>query len=248
VLGLLFLGIIALWLACGVLVGHWVYRKKGSRWLQLAATLFALWLPLWDAIPGYLLYQKAIRAIGGVRIHQTVYAEGYLDHTAVLGHCWRELPSTPYAYCENVEADSAYSSLGPLNAKAGYYEYRLAPIDAPECAPFREHLNVEYMQRQYQLGPRCVVATRRDEPFSRFEYSHGSEFLPSPWPVPPVLARWDRVRDLATGQTVAQATRLNYILWILRPIRNHPFQWNYKRDQSDQFISLIPQDVIQPAR
>ncbi len=245
-IGLLFLGVIALWLAWGVLFGQWVYRKKESRWLQLAATLFALWLPLWDAIPGYLLYQKVVREIGGVRIYQTVSADGYLDH--MLGNdCWQFLANSPYAYCESAGGDRDEGSLGPLNAKVGYYEYRLAPIDAPECAPFREQLNVEATQQTYQLGLRCVVATRRDEPLSRYEYDMGPGEVPSPWPLPPVLTGWQRVRDRVTGETVAQATTVAYTPWILRSFKRWGAVWNYSEDASGRPIVVDQRELIRPA-
>ena len=99
--GLLLIPMGLVWLVWGYWVGHWVYRWKHSRWLQLAATLFALWLPLWDLIPGYLLYQKAIREVGGIRIYRTVEAEGYLDRTAILCNCWKQWTSSQYKLCEN---------------------------------------------------------------------------------------------------------------------------------------------------
>jgi hypothetical protein len=244
---LLIMALALVWVILCVRVSIWVYKWKGDRWLQLAVTLFALWLPLWDAIPGYLLFQKAVREIGGVRIYKKVQAKGYLDNFLHRNDCWNFLTSSPYAYCESAAGDSNNSSLGPLNAKAGYYEYRLAPIDAPECAPFREHANVEVMQREYQLGPRCVVATRRDEPVSRYEYLEGEDRLAVSWPSAIAgWSRWTRVRDRVTGEIIAQATSVGYEPWILRWVGNHPFRWGYTRDEEKRSFVLLPQDVINP--
>lgn len=242
-LGLLYLAPIVLWLVCVLLISRWVYRRKESRLLQFLATILALWVPLWDVLPGYLQYSNAVKEIGGVRIRHTVHAEGYLDH--IQRECWRYLTSSPYAYCENQSGDWNQSLLGALNAKAGYYEYRLSPIDSPDCAPFREHFNVEAMQSTYRLGPRCVVAKRRDAPISRYEFSSGSKWLPSIWPIPPTYASWFRVQDRLTGETIAQATQLRYRIWISQVTRL-PLGWSYRRDGNGNPIRLSPQDVIQP--
>lgn len=237
-----------LWLAWGFFVGSRVYKWKHSRGLQLLATLFALWLPLWDLIPGYLLYQKAIREVGGIRIYRTVEAEGYLDRMAVLGNCWKQLTGSRYKYCENYERNNDHSGLGPLNATAGYYEYRLAPIEAPECAPFREELNVKVMQESYQLGERCVVATRRDEPASRYEFAMGQGIYEGVWPVPPARLGWMRVVDRQTGKTVAEATRVIYRIWVMRSNFGIPLGWAYTQDQTGQPIQLRLEEVVRPAK
>lgn len=64
-IGLYFFGLVALWLMAGTAFGWWIYRKTDNRGWQLIATIFALWLPLWDVIPGYVLYRKAVRDVGG---------------------------------------------------------------------------------------------------------------------------------------------------------------------------------------
>jgi len=242
---LVFAGLVLVWLVLAGAVGHWIYQRKQSRIVQMVAVLIALWLPLWDALPGYLLYRKAVREVGGVRIHRVVRVDGYLNLATALGDCWRRLSRSPYTYCENFEPDSTSSSLGPLNSRAGYYEYRLAPIDAVECAPFREHLDVPNVQSRWGLGPRCVVAIRRDRPVSQFEYDRGSDDLRGPWPVPPVKLQWQRVRDRVSGEIVAQATTVAYVPWILRPLKLG-FGWYYSRNAAGHQIVVDPRELVQP--
>lgn len=241
-IGLLYLGLVAIWIVLGLLIGRWAFRRTGRRLFQLMATIIALWIPLWDVVPGYLTYKNAIDEIGGVRIQRTAQAAGYLDR--VHRDCWRYLTSSPYAYCEN-EAGGSQSLLGPLNSKAGYYEYRLSPIASDACAPFREQLNAGPMQETYKLGPNCVVAMRRDSPISQYEYRQGANWLPSIWPVPPVYASWFRVQDRLSGETIAQATHLQYDIWISRVIKL-PIGWSYRNMENGDPIRFSPRDVIQP--
>lgn len=243
-LGLLYLLLIAIWLALALLIGRWAYRKSGSRLRQLVATIIALWIPLWDVVPGYLMYRNAIGEIGGVRIQRTVRADGYLDRV-LRNDCWKRLKSSPYAYCEEEVGNSRRSSLGVLNAKAGYYEYRLSPIDSPECAPFREQLNAPAMQEAYRLGPNCVVVTRRDSPISQYEYLQEDSSMLTIWPVPQIYASWFQVQDRLSGETIAQATQLKYDIWISRVLRL-PIGWNYRTTDNGDPIRLLPRDVIQP--
>jgi len=245
--GLLLIPMGLLWLAWGFLVGHLVYKWKHGRGLQLLATLFALWLPLWDLIPGYLLYKKAIREVGGIRIYRTVEAEGYLDRSLITSNCWKSLKGRPFLYCENYERNNDHSALGPLNAAAGYYEYRLAPIDTPECTPFHQ-LNVEVMRTSHQLGDKCVVATRRDEPASRYEFAMGAGSYAEAWLVPPAELGWMRVNDRVTGEVVAQSTTVGYRPWIWRTRLGIPLEWRYTQDQYGRPIRLLPEDVIRSTK
>lgn len=105
------------------------------------------------------------------------------------------------------------------------------------------------MQRSYQLGQRCVVATRRDMPFSRFEYLKGSDTLRSPWPMPPVSTSWTRVRDRFTHEMLGEAVRVSYVAWIARFVGSQAgagFTYLSTEDASGnrKGISIGPDDVL----
>src|SRR5689334_15489983 len=80
-MGLLTLLAIALLLAIAIAAGAYAYRRSHKWWAFLLVTVIVLWLPFWDVVPGVILFHKAVRDIGGVRVVRKVKGDGYLDRT-----------------------------------------------------------------------------------------------------------------------------------------------------------------------
>jgi hypothetical protein len=247
--GMVLLLIFCSWIALAVYLGKSTRRASGKRWHQVAVMALVLWLPLWDVIPGYILYRQAIREISGVRIHRTVEVEGYLDLTrGLVRDAWRDQLNSPYEYTE-VWIPTRDPQPNSLTAEPGYYEFRLAPRDRPECAPFdAQQINDwDKFRASTGLQDRCVVATRRDAPISRYELALESEWLPASRVIDLVEAGCWRVRDRLADEVIAEACTVSFDSWLSRWI-GVPV-WRHRNLASGQPIALYAQTkVLRPVR
>lgn len=237
---LLFIG----WIAIAIAAGKFAYKGTKKRWKQVLTVLFVLWLPFWDVLPGWIMYQKAVREMGGVRIKRTVEAEGYLDRT--LPHCsdcWTRLNSNGgYHYIEVFVANSNPQP-GSLTATPGYYEFRYESAGSNQCVSLENLTNADRIQKRIPPG-RCLVVIRRDVPTSQYEKLSGRspyhevKFLPTIW------LSWNMVRNRLTDETIAEAYRVHYKSWLGKTFM-FP-QWNYISSSTGQPLYFEIQDVIKP--
>jgi hypothetical protein len=216
---LMYLATAAAVIAIAVWVSVAVYRATHRRWLQVLAAVFMLWLPFWDVLPGLHFYHKAIREVGGVRIHRQVEAPGYLD-LACQSPCrvafW-ELVKSPYSFVE-IKSEQAGPWADPLTPKPGYYEVRLFSQGSAECT--NQSLPPEVTRRL--LGDRdgvtgmCAIAKRHEEPVSlyRTESSNGWQRSDEYSWLRDVQVSWQRVVDNRTGEVIAQAASVSYRPWF----------------------------------
>lgn len=204
------------WLCIAAAAGWLAYRETHKRWLQVAVSLFVLWLPFWDVIPGLYFYYKAIREVGGVRIYRTVKAEGYLDRSLTdCRNCWTALRDSPYEYIE-VEITDAGAEAGSLTPDPGYYAFRLVEIGNPDCAAFEVLHNAGTLRRMYGLTDLCPSAIHAASAISRFEYqsSLGWDVLGQENSFPLIETSWQKLRDLTSGEVVAEASAVRLVTWL----------------------------------
>ena len=140
-IGLFVFGSFALWIAIAIWVGFAVHKKTQKRWMQVATSLFVLWLPFWDVIPGYLAYRKSVDTTGGVRIYRIVAAEGYLSGWVdTCFDCWRGLKHSPFRYIE-VERTKPNGLLQDIEPLPGYYDDRLVTSSSPDVVRVSAHFD-----------------------------------------------------------------------------------------------------------
>lgn len=227
------------WLCIAAAAGWLAYRQTHKRWLQVTVSLFVLWLPFWDVIPGLYFYYKAIREVGGVRIYRTVKAEGYLDRTATDCYsCWTELLESPYKYLE-IHRTVPWGTLASVEAGAGYYEYRVLPKGSVGCESFESLSNADQIRTVHGLRDRCVSFLRRATPNSRYEVS--AETRRWPWGVD-VYSR--RIRDMQEDQTLSESNQVYFIGWLGRKVGVPA--WEFNEQESGVPIRFRNTDVLVP--
>lgn len=227
------------WLCFAVAAGCLAFRHTHKRWLQAAVSLFVLWLPFWDVIPGLYFYYKAIREVGGVRIYRTVKAEGYLDRTATDCYsCWTELRNSPYEYME-IHRTVSWGTLSSVEPGAGYYEYRLLPRGSEGCEPFESLPNADQIRTVRGIRDRCVSFVRRSSPVSRYEVSAERDHIHLG-----VILFSRRVRDLLANETIAESSQIYFTSWLGREI-GVP-HWHFTELADGSHIEVRPNDVLIP--
>ncbi len=234
------------WLSIAAAAGWLAWRQTHKRWLQIAISLFVLWLPFWDVIPGLYFYYKAIREVGGVRIYRTVKAEGYLDRTLTdCRNCWTALRDSPYEYLE-VEITASAAVEASLTPRPGYYVFRFLENGDPGCDDFEALSNVENLRKLYGLRDACVSVERRPEPFSRYEYSSSRGWMPfnEEISIRFIDQRWQRVSDLQAGELLAAASGLRFVSWLGAQI-GIP-EWRFESMPNGERIEIDPKGVVQP--
>jgi hypothetical protein len=243
--GGILLYLVAGWLIVCWMVGWFLFKKTDRVWLAALAVLGLLWLPMWDLIPGLAAYNRAARELGGVRVHKSVVVSGFLDGARRDSDVLSYIAHSPYEYIE-LERTGATGLLAAMESGAGYYEYRLLPEDRPECAPFASLRNSKTLQRYFP--GRCIHSIRRDKPISEFVYesSRGWQRLESEERSLPIEASWERVRDLKTGEVLAEAYRIRYISWLAGYI-GIP-QWKYPNTSSQTRAYFDPSEVLKPMK
>ncbi len=204
------------WLLVAVVSGFLAYKGTRKRWVQVATAIVVLWLPFWDVIPGWILYQKAVREVGGVRIYKTVEAEGYLDRSATDCYsCWSQLNGSSYEYLE-VERTVSGGALSVIEPDPGFYEYRLDPLEESSCAAFNELPNADLLRSNHAIGRRCVISTVSSTPVSRYEVrSEATNFkdINSPWRIR--LNKF-QVRDRINDELLAESVQVYFTSWLGR--------------------------------
>ena len=232
------------WLAIAGVAGWLLYRWTGRRWVQVIASLFLLWLPFWDVVPGLILYSRAIREVGGVRIHQTVRAAGYLDLSVTDCYsCWSRLQDSNYGYLE-VRRTVKGGALAALENGPGFYKYRLLPREDSRCELFESLPNAERIRSNRGLGNWCVTSTFHAEPYSRYELSSGHRIYGHsslPWPV---TIDWSRVRDRVSGEVLAESSQVHFTSWLGRKIGTP--HWKYIDQKDGRHIELRMTEVLLP--
>lgn len=243
-IGLLILAAALLWIGIAVGAGIGVRRLSGRRGLQVATTLFLVWLPFWDVIPGYYLYQKAVREVAGVRIHQTARAEGYLDLTQTdCNSCWSQLSNREYGFLE-IHRTGKTGVLDRFEQGAGYYTYRLLPRDDERCRVFNALPNAEGLRGYYGLKDRCLFWTVSATPTSQYEVSSGIDYYGNSKRLWPVELVWRRVVERGSQRVLAESMAVSFFSRISRQI-GIP-SWRHA-DQSDgSHIYFRIEDVLVP--
>ncbi len=241
-IGLMILGAALLWFAIAVAIGIGVHRLSGRRWLQIATVLFLVWLPFWDVLPGYYLYQKAVREVAGVRIHQTAKAEGYLDLTQTdCNSCWTNLRDSAYSYLE-IYRTGATGVLYRSEQGAGYYTYRLLSRDDERCRVFDSLPNADPMRVYYSLGERCLYWSVRAKPTSRYEVSSGIDYYGNSQRLWPVELAWRRVVERTSQVLLAESVQVRFFSRISRQI-GVPF-WVYVVRPDGQHIEVQVEKIL----
>lgn len=235
---LLLAGLVALLSLAGI-AGWLAHRYTGKRWLQIAVSLFVVWLPFWDVIPGLYFYYKAIREVGGVHIYRTVKAEGYLDLTVTdCTGCWTWLSGSPHRYIEVLRTVPGME-LPTLEAEPGYYEYQLLPAGSAACQPFESLPNAARIMRRRGIPGKCVAIARRDNAISRYELSALTVQLPFG---AKVFSR--RVRDRSENTIVAESNQVYFTSRLGRQV-GVP-SWQYTDEPDGTHITIVSTDVIEP--
>jgi hypothetical protein len=241
---LLILGAALLWMGIAVAAGIGAYRLSGKRWLQVATIVLLIWLPFWDVIPGYYLYQRAVREVAGVRIHQTARAAGYLDLTKTdCNSCWTDLRDSRYSYLE-VHRTGATGVLYRSEQGAGYYTYRLLPRDDERCRVFDSLPNADDLRAYYGLMERCLYWTVSPTPVSQYEVSSGVDYYRNSKRRWPVRVVWRRVSDRASQGVLAESVQVDFFSWIGRQI-GIP-SWIHTRESDGRRIQFSNEDILKP--
>lgn len=232
------------WLGIAAAAGWLAYRQTHKRWLQVTVSLFVLWLPFWDVIPGLYFYYKAIREVGGVRIYRTVKAEGYLDRSLTdCRNCWTALRDSPYEYLE-VQITTSESAETSLTPQPGYYIFRLLQNAAPACQAFDSLRNAENLRKLYGLRDRCVSVEYGAEPSSRYEYSssRGWQLADGKNSYPSVQTSWQTILDLETNDVVAEAQAVRLVSWFSNQLEVPLLQYTVLPNGDP--IAIDPSEVI----
>jgi hypothetical protein len=231
-IGLVIVGCFLAWFAIAIWMGFSVFKSTQKRWKQVVTSLFMLWLPFWDVIPGYLAYRNTVDTMGGVRIHRVVTAEGYFTGSIDdCFDCWRELKHSPYQYIE-VERTKPGGRLKEFEPLPGYYEYRLIPRTSSECAPLSMHYS--YFD-SIGLNDLCVLSTHREQPLSRYRIEgHSWQGLKSGrrlvgLRVPEVEVTAQMVIDRETSEVIAEAHAVRYMSWIAQFLAIPGWQYSSNR-------------------
>lgn len=242
------------WLAIATFVGFLVYRASKSIRVGLLTTVTLFVFPIWDLIPGLMMYSKYVKELAGVHVFKTVEADGYLETRSVdldsvvstllvARNEPKGVEEFPYSYYEGWFVVIRQTD---LIQKAGYYEIRLAEGGRPECATFDAWPGSVGFRRARHLEGLCVLAIRRDEPRSRYQLDRQNirKALPGPKWLPPVMATWQRIIDRRSGEILAQSYQLRYESWFPMPQLDdyRPLSW---------FTSgqgwLVVTDVVRPS-
>lgn len=227
------------WLCIAAAVGWLAWRQTHKRLLQIAVSVFVLWLPFWDVIPGLYFYYKAIREVGGVRIYRTVQAKGYLDRTLTdCDSCWTFLRTSPYKYVE-VQRTVPWGTLSTLEPEPGFYEYRLLPKGSPECGPFESLPNADRIRSVRGIRDLCVSSIHRSAPMSRYELSAETKQLP--WG-PGIYSR--RVHDIQTNELLAESNQVYFTSWLGEQI-GLP-HWQFTETADGRHIGFGSEEIIVP--
>jgi hypothetical protein len=241
-IGLMLLGAALLWLAIAIGVGLGVRRLSGKRWLQDITVVFLVWLPFWDVIPGYFLYQKAVREVAGVRIHQTAKADGYLDLTQTdCNSCWSTLRDSAFSFLE-IRRTGATGVLYRSEQGAGYYTYRLLPRGDERCLVFDAMPNADGLRAYYALGDRCLFWSFSQTPSSQYEVSSGVDYYGDSEGLWPVEMVWRRVIDRKSRIVLAESVQTNFFSRISRQI-GFPF-WAHTVLPTGQHIEIRIEEIL----
>jgi hypothetical protein len=243
-LGTIILFLFIGWIWAGVAAGRIAYAATGKRWVQAVAVVAVVWLPFWDVIPGWIMYQKAVRELGGVRIEKTAVVDGYLDRTRGVDcyDCWERLEEFRYEY---VETEIQHGKPGSPTPTPGYYQFRLHLSAAPESCPSATTAVAANIGWYRPDSKYCLSVSRSDEPVSQYEYEWSTQgWVPmrGSWPID---VGWSRVRDLRSGITIAQAYRFRYVSW-LGHIIGFP-RWEYTRSETGRPLYFDLRDVLIPS-
>ena len=171
-------------------------------------------IPTWDLPYGLYRFTKYVREYGGLHVHRTVEAEGYLDLThwasignsstgdddvmAVIGKLIEARNNSlsgapaPYSYIEIWQP--LPRSADAIIVRAGYWQLSNAPSGDPSCDAFetwkargsrRAISAASYLQRRQGYSGWCPVAVWHDKPVSRYRL----EDHHSGYPVRPNVGR-----------------------------------------------------------
>ncbi len=238
------LGAALLWLAIAIGLGAVAFRVSRKRWIQIVTTGVLLWLPFWDVIPGYYLYQRAVREVAGVRIHRTVQVEGYLDLTETdCNSCWSRLRDQRYGYLE-IRRSGRTGVLVNAEQGAGYYAYRLLPRDDERRRLFDSLPNAEAMRAYHGLQERCLYWTVSATPVSQYEVSSGIDYYGRSEGLWPVELVWRRVTDRRSSQVLAQSTVVSFFSRLSHQI-GIP-SWRYADLPDGSHIYFGVEEVLVP--
>ncbi len=243
-IGLMIFGAGLLWFGIAFGAGIGVYRVTGKRWLQVAAIVFVVWLPFWDVIPGYYLYQKAVREVAGVRIHQTANAQGYLDLTQPdCNSCWTDLRDSGYTFLE-VHRTGATGVLFRFEQGAGYYTYRLLPRADERCLFFDSLPNAEALRAYYALKERCLFWSFSPAPTSQYEVSSGIDYYGNSKKLWPVELVWRRVIERISRRVLAESVAVYFFSRLAHQI-GIP-SWRHADQLDGSHIYFRIEDVLVP--
>lgn len=225
-----------------LLAGHLAFLATGSRGIRIAMVVLVLCAPFWDLIPGWLAYRQAVQDLGGQRIHRRVVTDGYLDLTQIDAFkAWRTLNASGFRFIEIKRTVPAqFDPLRSLEQRPGYYVYRRYELGSAECAETDAILR-NSIQR---LDKYCFSVTWHATPVSRYAYEfHSRKPLEGySWPRP-VLASWQHVRDLETGDITAESYSIEYTPWFWTL---QFFPWTYDQDETGQPFHFDLYGVLMP--
>lgn len=234
------------WFALLLYVSRSVYLGTQSRLYAMAAGLVVILVPLWDVIPGLILYRQAISELGGVRISRTVEASGYLNHRTgeIRSRVWILALTTPYQYVE-YERQRPDRDLEDLTRTPGFYQFSLRESGDPLCGPFNTLPRAEQLRARYGMtNDQCVAVAHSDQPVSQYEFLWVERAYRDSFPA--VGLEGQVIRDRLTGEEIATAFQVHYKAWLSRSVWFIPwFSWLHSRDDGNAIL-LQAQDVISP--
>ena len=263
-LGLFALLSLIVWAGLALMIGGLLHVFFGRRrWVFVVGTLVCLFAPLWDVIPGKILFDKAARDLSGTRVNRVVKnVEGYLAqdelNCAHSFYCGKVLlePSYPYQYFEMQRTEHRkfeardYKYSGP-DDEIGFYQYRIGKAGSNECA-----ISKIYDIPQDQLKPgikqgSCIYFTRTEGPVSEYKYEESHTDVPVDekafWN--PVWMHFQRISRIDDGDVLAEAIFVHYHTWACRIVPFFPcMYWVAPDPDRQQDVSLqkivIPKFVV----
>ena len=262
-LGLFALLSLIVWAGLALMVGGFLHVFFGRRrWVFVVGTLVCLFAPLWDVIPGKILFDKAARDLSGTRVNRVVKnVEGYLDQSKLnCDGCGQEVvrPWFAYSYFEMQRTErrpildklTNFRYSGP-DDQIGFYQYRIGKPGSRECANFKVSGVPEKRIRPDIQPGSCIYSTRSEKPLSEYKYEETLvEVLVDEkalWN--PIRMHLQRISRVADGDVLAQAVKVHYHTWACRIVPFFPcMYWVSPDPDQQQDISLqkvlIPKFVV----
>ena len=201
-----------LWFALAFLAARALWRFAHSKILATIAFVGLAIAPYWNVLPAYFAYRDAVAKDGGTTIARRVDADSFLirnsDTTGdVLTRCGAA------RFCEPVLFERlAAAELPELPAKATpsqqFVRLSVGREGDPRCAELAEYSKQVSADGFWKLQPgHCFATERVAAPASRYSVETLRSGTYPTWNNIPLHSRATIVRDMVSGEMVAQSRR-----------------------------------------